>query len=130
MRQSSLAGKDPISDLNLAELSTLQKAQPKETIWNWAKSSPITTDAMSYMTNLQGRSKYGGHMINAISRFDPTNNFVNIMEHKKTVDQEDPEVKMYKRNYILHQANPDLVNMPKKPEKLKNFTIQEIFGGE
>lgn len=130
MRQSSLAGKDPISDLNLAELSTLQKAQPKETIWNWAKSSPITTDAMSYMTNLQGRSKYGGHMINAISRFDPTNNFVNIMEHKKTVDQEDPEVKMYKRNYILHQANPDLVNMPKKPEKYKDFTVEEIFGGE
>ena len=130
MRQSSLAGKDPISDLNLAELSTLQKAQPKETIWNWAKSSPITTDAMSYMTNLQGRSKYGGHMINAISRFDPTNNFVNIMEHNKTVDQEDPEVKMYKRNYILHQANPDLVNMPKKPEKYKDFTVEEIFGGE
>lgn len=130
MRQSSLAGKDPISDLNLAELSTLQKAQPKETIWNWAKSSPITTDAMSYMTNLQGRSKYGGHMINAISRFDPTNNFVNIMEHKKTVDQEDPEVKMYKRNYILHQANPDLVNMPKKPEKYKDFSVEEIFGGE
>ena len=130
MRQSSLAGKDPISDLNLAELSTLQKAQPKETIWNWAKSSPITTDAMSYMTNLQGRSKYGGHMINAISRFDPTNNFVNIMEHNKTVDQEDPEVKMYKRNYILHKANPDLVNMPKKPEKYKDFTVEEIFGGE
>lgn len=130
MRQSSLAGKDPISDLNLAELSTLQKAQPKETIWNWAKSSPITTDVMSYMTNLQGRSKYGGHMINAISRFDPTNNFVNIMEHKKTVDQEDPEVKMYKRNYILHQANPDLVNMPKKPEKYKDFSVEEIFGGE
>lgn len=130
MRQSSLAGKDPISDLNLAELSTLQKAQPKETIWNWAKSSPITTDAMSYMTNLQGRSKYGGQMINAISRFDPTNNFVNIMEHKKTVDQEDPEVKMYKRNYILHQANPDLVDMPKKPEKYKDFSIEEIFGGE
>lgn len=128
MRQSSLAGKDPISDLNLAELSTLQKEPPKETIWNWAKSSPITTDAMAYMTNLQGRSKYGGQMINAISRFDPTNNFVNIMEHKKIVDQEDPEVKMYKRNYILHQANPDLVNKPKKPEKYKDFSVEEIFG--
>lgn len=128
MRQSSLAGKDPISDLNLAELSTLQKEPPKETIWNWAKSSPITTDAMAYMTNLQGRSKYGGQMINAISRFDPTNNFVNIMEHKKIVDQDDPEVKMYKRNYILHQANPDLVNKPKKPEKYKDFSVEEIFG--
>lgn len=128
MHQSSLQGKDPISDLNLAELSTLQKDPPKETIWNWAKSSPITTDAMSYVTNLQGRSKYGGQMINALSRFDPTDNFSNILEHKQSVDQNDPEVKMYKRNYILHQANPDLVDMPKKPEKYKDFSIEEIFG--
>ena len=128
MHQSSLQGKDPISDLNLAELSTLQKEPPKETIWNWAKSSPITTDAMSYVTNLQGRSKYGGQMINALSRFDPTDNFSNILEHKQSVDQNDPEVKMYKRNYILHQANPDLVDMPKKPEKYKDFSIEEIFG--
>lgn len=130
MHQSSLQGKDPISDLNLAELTTLQKEPPKESLWNFAKSSPITTDAMAYMTNLQGRSKYGGQMINAISRIDPTDKFVNIMEHNKTVDQEDPEVKIYKRNYILHQANPDLVNMPKKPDKYKDFSIEEIFGGE
>lgn len=130
MRQSSLAGKDPISDLNIAELSTLQKQPPKETRWNWAKSSPVINDAMAYITNLQGRSKYGGQMINAISRFDPTNNFVDIMEHKKTVDQNDPEVKIYKRNYILHQANPGLISMPKKPEKYKNFSVEEIFGGE
>lgn len=128
MHQSSLQGKDPISDLNLAELSTLQKEPPRESFWNFAKSSPITTDAMSYVTNLQGRSKYGGQMINALSRFDPTDNFSNILEHKQSVDQNDPEVKMYKRNYILHQANPDLVDMPKKPEKYKDFSIEEIFG--
>ena len=129
MRQASLQGKDPIADLNIAELSTLQKEPPKETKWNWAKSSPVINDALSYMTNLQGRSKYGGQMINALSRFDPTNSFSNILEHKKTVNQEDPEVKIYKRNYILHQANPELIAEPKKPEKYKDFSIEEIFGG-
>ena len=128
MRQSSLAGKDPISDLNLAELSTLQNKEPKETIWNWAKSSPITNDALAYLTNLQGRSKYGGQMINGLSLLDPTNTVTNIMEHKKVVDQDDPEVKMYKRNYKLHEEYPYLVDMPKKPDKYKDFSIEEIFG--
>lgn len=127
MRQSSLAGKDPISDLNLAELSTLQNKPPKETIWNWAKSSPMTNDALAYLTNLQGRSQYGGQMINGLSLLDPTNTVTNIMEHKKVVDPEDPEVKMYKRNYKLHEEYPYLVDMPKKPDKYKDFTIEEIF---
>ena len=128
MRQSSLAGKDPISDLNLAELSTLQNKEPKETIWNWAKSSPMGNDALAYSTNLQGRSKYGGEMINGLSLLDPTNTVTNIMEHKKVVDQDDPEVKMYKRNYKLHEEYPYLVDMPKKPDKYKDFSIEEIFG--
>ena len=128
MRQSSLAGKDPISDLNLAELSTLQSKEPKETIWNWAKSSPAGNDALAYLTNLQGRSQYGGQMINGLSLLDPTNTFTNIMEHKKVVDQDDPEVKMYKRNYKLHEEYPYLVDMPKKPDKYKDFSVEEIFG--
>ena len=128
MRQSSLAGRDPISDLNLAELSTLQNKEPKETIWNWGKSSPITNDALAYLTNLQGRTKYGGEMINGLSLLDPTNTVTNIMEHKKVVDQDDPEVKMYKRNYKLHEDYPYLVDMPKKPDKYKDFSIEEIFG--
>lgn len=128
MRQSSLAGKDPISDLNLAELSTLQNKPPIETRWNWAKSSPIGNDALAYLTNLQGRSKYGGEMINGLSLLDPTNTVTNIMEHKKVVDQDDPEVKMYKRNYKLHEEYPYLVDMPKKPDKYKDFSIEEIFG--
>ena len=128
MRQSSLAGKDPISDLNLAELSTLQNKPPIETRWNWAKSSPITNDALAYLTNLQGRSKYGGQMINGLSLLDPTNTVTNIMEHKKVVDPDDPEVKMYKRNYKLHEEYPYLVDMPKKPDKYKDFSIEEIFG--
>lgn len=128
MRQSSLAGKDPISDLNLAELSTLQSKEPKETIWNWAKSSPAGNDALAYLTNLQGRTQYGGQMINGLSLLDPTNTVTNIMEHNKVVDQDDPEVKMYKRNYKLHEEYPYLVDMPKKPEKYKDFTVEEIFG--
>lgn len=128
MRQSSLAGKDPISDLNLAELSTLQSKKPKETIWNWAKSSSIGNDALAYLTNLQGRSQYAGEMINGLSRLDPTNTVTNIMEHKKVVDPDDPEVKMYKRNYKLHEEYPYLVDMPKKPDKYKDFSIEEIFG--
>lgn len=127
MRQSSLAGKDPISDLNLAELSTLQNKEPKETIWNWAKSSPITNDALAYLTNLQGRSQYGGQMINGLSLLDPTNTVTNIMEHKKVVDPDDPEVKMFKRNYQLYKDYPYLVDMPKKPDKYKDFTVEEIF---
>ena len=128
MRQSSLAGKDPISDLNLAELSTLQSKKPKETIWNWAKSSPAGNDALAYLTNLQGRTQYGGQMINGLSLLDPTNTVTNIMEHKKVVDKDDPEVKMYKRNYKLHKDYPYLVDMPKKPDKYKDFSIEEIFG--
>ena len=128
MRQSSLAGKDPISDLNLAELSTLQSKKPKETIWNWAKSSPAGNDALAYLTNLQGRSQYGGQMINGLSLLDPTNTVTNIMEHKKVVDPDDPEVKMFKRNYKLYKDYPDLVDMPKKPDKYKDFSIEEIFG--
>ena len=128
MRQSSLAGKDPISDLNLAELSTLQSKEPKETIWNWAKSSPAGNDALAYLTNQQGRSQYGGQMINGLSLLDPTNTVTNIMEHKKVVDQDDPEVKMFKRNYQLYKDYPYLVEMPKKPDKYKDFSIEEIFG--
>lgn len=128
MRQSSLAGKDPISDLNLAELSTLQSKEPKETIFNWAKSSRMGNDALAYLTNQQGRSKYAGEMINGLSMLDPTNTVSNIMEHKKVVDQDDPEVKMYKRNYKLHEEYPYLVDMPKKPDKYKDFTVEEIFG--
>lgn len=128
MRQSSLAGKDPISDLNLAELSTLQSKKPKETIWNWAKSSRAGNDALAYLTNLQGQTKYGGQMINGLSLLDPTNTVTNIMEHKKVVDPDDPEVKMYKRNYKLHEEYPYLVDMPKKPDKYKDFSIEEIFG--
>lgn len=128
MRQSSLAGKDPISDLNLAELSTLQNKPPKETIWNWAKTSPAGNDALAYLTNLQGRSKYGGEMINGLSMLDPTNTVTNIMEHKKVVDPDDPEVKMFKRNYQLYKDYPYLVDMPKKPDKYKDFTVEEIFG--
>lgn len=128
MRQSSLAGKDPISDLNLAELSTLQNKLPKETVWNWAKSSPMGHDALAYLTNLQGRTQYGGQMINGLSLLDPTNTVTNIMEHKKVVDPDDPEVKMYKRNYKLHKDYPYLVDMPKKPDKYKDFSVEEIFG--
>ena len=128
MRQSSLAGKDPISDLNLAELSTLQNKPPKETVWNWAKSSRMGNDALAYLTNLQGRTKYGGEMINGLSMLDPTNTITNVMEHKKVVDQDDPEVKMYKRNYKLHEDYPYLVDMPKKPDKYKDFSVEEIFG--
>ena len=128
MRQSSLAGKDPISDLNLAELSTLQNKEPKETIWNWAKSSPAGNDALAYLTNQQGRTQYGGQMINGLSLLDPTNTVTNIMEHKKVVDPDDPEVKMYKRNYKLHEEYPYLVDMPKKPDKYKDFSVEEIFG--
>ena len=128
MRQSSLAGKDPISDLNLAELSTLQNKPPKETIWNWAKYSRAGNDAKAYLTNQQGRTQYGGQMINGLSLIDPTNTVTNIMEHKKVVDPDDPEVKMYKRNYKLHKDYPDLIEMPKKPDKYKDFTIEEIFG--
>lgn len=128
MRQSSLAGKDPISDLNLAELSTLQNKPPKENIWNWAKSAPMADKALAYLTNLQGRSQYGGQMINGLSLLDPTNTVTNIMEHKKVVDPDDPEVKMYKRNYKLHKDYPYLVDMPKKPDKYKDFSVEEIFG--
>ena len=128
MRQSSLAGKDPISDLNLAELSTLQNKPPKETVWNWAKSSRMGNDALAYLTNLQGRTKYGGEMINGLSMLDPTNTITNVMEHKKVVDPDDPEVKMYKRNYKLHEDYPYLVDMPKKPDKYKDFSVEEIFG--
>lgn len=128
MRQSSLAGKDPISDLNLAELSTLQNKPPKETIWNWAKSAPMADNALTYLTNLQGQTKYGGQMINGLSLLDPTNTVTNIMEPKKVVDQDDPEVKMYKRNYKLHEEYPYLVDMPKKPDKYKDFSVEEIFG--
>ena len=67
-------------------------------------------------------------MINGLSLLDPTNTVTNIMEHKKVVDQDDPEVKMYKRNYKLHEEYPYLVDMPKKPDKYKDFSIEEIFG--
>lgn len=128
MRQSSLQGKDPISDLNLAELSTLQKEPPKESFWNFAKTAPLTEAGLDYFNNQLGRTKYGGSFINSVSMLDPTDTVRDILKVSPKVDQNDPEVKMYKRNYILHQANPDLVDMPKKPEKYKDFSIEEIFG--
>lgn len=130
MREASLQGNDPISTLNIAELGTLQKEPVKETFWNFAKSTPLTEAGLSYGNNLIGRTKYGGGMINSLSLIDPTHNLPELLKIKETVDQDDPEVKMYKRNYILYKTNPDLINKPKKPEKYKNFSINEIFGGE
>lgn len=121
-------GEQLFEGMNPYQVAAVTQRKPKETIWNWASQSQLANDAGAYLTNQQGRSKYGGAMLQSVSRLDPTNTLQSILSNKPIVDQEDPEVKMYKRNYILYQANPDLINKPKKPEKYKDFTVEEIFG--
>jgi hypothetical protein len=128
MYDASMRGQDPMSVLSTDELKQFGGDGGKETIMNWLWANPAVSDAGAYMTNLQGRSKYGGTMLGSLAQAVPGIDTDNFLEYTPKVNQDDPEVKMYKRNYLLHQANPDLVSEPKKPEKLKDYTIEEIFG--
>ena len=128
MHEASMRGQDPLSVLSPEELKTVGGLKGKETFYNWATSKPYVSDAQSYITNLQGRTKYGGTMLGSIAQLVPGSTTTNYLSTKPKVDKNDPEVKMYKRNYLLHQANPDLVSEPKKPEKYKDYSIKEIFG--
>lgn len=139
MKENIKAGKPATDGISAEELALFTDKTPKETKWNWATAkkdkirdkvadSFIGEAGGSYLTNLQGRSKWGGTALNTFAQVIPEDIRGNIEVTEKKVDQNDPEVKIYKRNYMLHQANPTLVNAPKKPEKYKDFSIQEIFG--
>jgi hypothetical protein len=128
MYDASIRGQDPLSVLSPEELKAVGGLKGKETLYNWATSKPPVSDLQAYLTNLQGRSKYGGMMLGSIAQFVPGSTSTNYLKTKPKVDQSDPEVKMYKRNYLLYQDNKDLVAEPKKPEKYKDYSIKEIFG--
>ena len=128
MYEASIRGQDPLSVLSPEELKAVGGLKGKETFYNWATSKPYVSDLQSYITNLQGRTKYGGTMLGSIAQLVPGSTTTNYLSTKPKVDQSDPEVKMYKRNYLLYKDNKDLVAEPKKPEKYKDYSIKEIFG--
>lgn len=137
MATANEAGRDPVDILDPADYETLFKTKPMESKWNWGtrafNNSDLVRAGKDYLTNLQGRSKYAGTAIGQLGQFIPPQIMEikpDFMSPKPKVDPNDPEVKLYKRLYKLHLDNKELIGEPKKPEKLKNFTIQEIFGGE
>ena len=130
------SGRDPVDVLDPGDFETLFGVPPKETRWNWAtrgfNNAPLTDAAKSYITNQQGRSKYAGRLAAGVGSLVPAqvaeNVDTDILTPKAKVDQEDPEVKLYQRLYRLHENNPQYFGIPKKPEKLKDYAIEEIFG--
>ena len=137
MATANEAGRDPVDILDPADYETLFRTKPMESKWNWGtrafNNSDLVKAGKNYVTNLQGRSKYAGTAIGQLGQVVPPQIMEikpDFMSPKPKVDHNDPEVKLYKRLYKLHLDNKELIGEPKKPEKLKNFTIQEIFGGE
>jgi len=131
------AGKPATDGISAQDLAMTAGRDLKETKFNWAKhkaedayNSQLANDARSYITNLQGRSKYGGSLITTVSQAIPGVEKGIDLSVKETPDvKNDPELQLIQRMYKLHKTFPNMVNKPKLPKKWENdYTIEEIFG--
>lgn len=131
------AGKNATDNIPAQDLATTAGVKLKETKFNWAKhkaedayNSQFAQDARSYITNLQGRSKYGGQAIKSISQAIPgVENGIDLTVKEKPDVKNDPELQLTKRLYDLHKKFPNMVGKPELPKKWKDeYTIEEVFG--
>lgn len=130
-------GKPAIEGIPAQNLATAVRRDVKETKFNWAKhkaqdalNSKLSENAQSYITNLQGRTQYGGTFINSVAQGIPgLEGKVDLSVKEKPNVANDPELQLIKHLYDLHKKYNGLVPKPRLPKKWeKDYTIEEIFG--
>lgn len=132
------AGLDPLDGMDVEDLALSIGKKPKETKFNWmarnahnAANSEYGADFRSYLNNLQGKTKWGGYLVNLFNDVMPYDAKFDLSV-KERLNQDDPELEFYRRLKKLHDEYKDYYPMLKMPEKYKKFkddiTIQEIFG--
>lgn len=130
-------GKPALEGISAQDLATAVRHGGKETKFNWAKhkaqdalNSKLSENAQSYITNLQGRTQYGGTFINSVAQGIPgLEGKVDLSVKEKPNVANDPELQLIKHLYDLHKKYNGLVPKPRLPKKWeKDYTIEEIFG--
>lgn len=130
-------GKPALEGIPAQDLATAVRRDVKETKFNWAKhkaqdalNSKLSENAQSYITNLQGRTQYGGTFINSVAQGIPgLEGKVDLSVKEKPNVANDPELQLIKHLYDLHKKYNGLVPKPRLPKKWeKDYTIEEIFG--
>lgn len=130
-------GKPVLDGISAEDMALVTDRKPKESFWNWAdskkeklKDSVISRDMGAYLTNLQGRSKWGSTAVNSLLQAIPAiSDKVDLTVKERPDVKNDPELQMLKRLYDLHKKNSKLVAKPKVPKKWEqDYTIEEIFG--
>lgn len=137
VKENVSAGKKATEGIPAQDLATTAGVDLKETKFNWAKhkaqdayNSQLANDARAYITNLQGRSRYGGAAITSIAQGIPGVEGKVDLTVKETPDiKTDPELQMIGHVYDLYKKSNGLVPKPRLPKKWENdYTIEEIFG--
>lgn len=137
LKDNVKSGKPATEGIPAQDLAMTAGRDLKETKFNWAKhkaqnirNSKFGEDFSSYLTNLQGRSKYGGVAINYIAQGIPgVEDKVDLSVKEKPDVANDPELQLTKRVYDLYKKSEGLVPKPRLPKKWESdYTIEEIFG--
>lgn len=137
LKENVKLGKPELEGISAQDLATAVRRDVKETKFNWAKhkaqdalNSKLSENAQSYITNLQGRTQYGGTFINSVAQGIPgLEGKVDLSVKEKPNVANDPELQLIKHLYDLHKKYNGLVPKPRLPKKWeKDYTIEEIFG--
>lgn len=137
LKENVKLGKPELEGIPAQDLATAVRRDVKETKFNWAKhkaqdalNSKLSENAQSYITNLQGRTQYGGTFINSVAQGIPgLEGKVDLSVKEKPNVANDPELQLIKHLYDLHKKYNGLVPKPRLPKKWeKDYTIEEIFG--
>jgi hypothetical protein len=137
LRENIKTGKPATEGISAEDLALITGKEAKESKFNWAAAkvkefgeSDLGKMAADYATNLQGQTKYGGTMVNAVAQGIPfVKDKVNLEVEKKPDVKNDPELQLLERIYSLHKKYPNMVGKPKLPKQWeKDYTIEEIFG--
>lgn len=137
LHENIKTGKPATEGISAEDLALITGKEAKESKFNWAAAkvkefgeSDLGKMAADYATNLQGQTKYGGTMVNAVAQGIPfVKDKVNLEVEKKPDVKNDPELQLLERIYSLHKKYPNMVGKPKLPKQWeKDYTIEEIFG--
>ena len=140
IRENVKNNKPATSGINAEELALFNDKKPKEGFWHWkgeqvsrAKDKVAESTAgqagAAYLTNLQGRSKWGGATLNSLGQFLPPQVSEKIdLSVKEKPNKKDPELQLTKRLYDLYKSNPKVYEKPQLPKKWSDYKIEDIFG--
>lgn len=140
IRENVKNNKPATSGINAEELALFNDKKPKEGFWHWkgeqvsrakdkVTESTLGQDAAAYITNLQGRSKWGGATLTSLGQFLPPQVSEKIdLSVKEKPNKKDPELQLTKRLYDLYKSNPKVYDKPQLPKKWSDYKIEDIFG--